>query len=75
MGFKVFAYDFLSWYYRGADFKHFVSHLFDLINVHQSDIFILYETRPNSSSVNSFIHRFIFTDFIAAEARGFAGGI
>lgn len=65
----------LFWNCRGAGSPKTLSHLLDMIKCHRPSIVALLETRVQSDKVATMLDRTHLTDFMAVEARGFAGGI
>lgn len=65
----------IAWNCRGAASASFRAALGDIIHVRKPDILLLLETRMQSEGADWILDRFHFTEMVAVEARGFAGGL
>lgn len=65
----------MAWNCRGAGSHPFYIHLMEMLRSHNPDVLALLETRVSSRHARRIVDNSHFTDFLAMEACGFAGGI
>lgn len=65
----------LVWNCRGIGASKTLSYLVDMIKCHKPNMVALLKTRVHSNRAMDIVSKTYLTDFAAAEAAGFTGGI
>lgn len=65
----------MSWNCSGAESHQFYTHLMEMIRSYKPEVLALLEARVSSNHAKKIVENSYFTNFLAAEACGFARGI